>query len=236
MGDKYPAEEIENLFDRYVNETNEKVIKKRPFAEFVQQLYQQKELHWLDKPIPEHYWRRSSYLGFHQIEKYNEVTNSAIIENVNPNVVLPNIKESVDKLINNPEELIKKLQPYEKELKTLLLNERKSTKRIKSLNKEILELKKQIKELKDLNNTMQDTIYKLFYYSKNRKGTAGLKNILTTTKNASKPVKNALDDIFSHKALDYIERSEDMKKNNTVVDLQGHKKEPPNNLDLWKKL
>src|SRR5690625_7251347 len=106
MGDKYPAEEIEKLFDRYVDETNEKIIKKRPFSEFVEELYRQKELNWLDKPIPEHYWRRSSYLGFHQIEKYNEVTNSAIIENVNPELVFQNINETVDNLIKNRDELI----------------------------------------------------------------------------------------------------------------------------------
>lgn len=56
------------------------------------------------------------------------------------------------------------------------------------------------------------------------------------TKNASKPVESALDNMFSHKAHDFLEFSEDMKENNKVVDLQQHKTESPNNLDLWKKL
>ncbi|WP_062352314.1 hypothetical protein [Bacillus kwashiorkori] len=234
MANKYPKDKIDELLDRYVEENKVKIINKRPFAEYVTELYKKGELDWLSKPIPEYYWRKAAYDGFHEIERYNEAVNTPILmENENPVIKLPSIKDSIAKLGNDPEKLFKTLEPYEKEIKLLLKKEKKNEKKIKDLNEKIIEQRKKIKELRDLNKEAQSTIYKLFYYGKDRKE-KNLVNLLTTTKNSTKPVKRALENLFNHNAFEFFE-IEKVDKNSKVIDIKEHKKESAS-LDLWKDL
>ncbi|MFT4417203.1 hypothetical protein ACLM5H_25515 [Fredinandcohnia humi] len=162
MANKYPKDKIDELLDRYVEENKVKIINKRPFAEFVTELFEKGELSWLDKSIPEYYWRKAAYEGFHYIERYNEAVNTPIlIENENPEIKLPSIKDSIEKLIKDPSKLYKTLEPYEKELKLLLKKEKKSEKKIKELNNKIIDQKKKIKELEDLNKLAQSVYCKI---------------------------------------------------------------------------
>ncbi|MFS0824361.1 hypothetical protein [Bacillus sp. 1P02SD] len=234
MANKYPKDKIDELLDRYVEENKVKIINKRPFAEFVTELFKKGEIDWLNKPIPEYYWRKAAYEGFHQIERYNETVNTPILmENENPVIKLPSIKDSIAKLGNDPEKLLKTLEPYEKEIKLLLKKEKKNEKKIKELNQRLIEQKKKNNELMDLNKEAQSTIYKLFYYSKERKEN-NLVNLLTTTKNSTKPVKRALENLFNHDAFEFLE-VEEVKKDSKVIHIKEHKKESAS-LDLWNDL
>lgn len=234
MAVNYPKDKIDELLDRYVEEYKVKIVNKRPFAEYVTDLFKKGKIDWLDKPIPEYYWRKAAYEGFHEIERYNEIVNTpTLMKNENPAIKLPDIKDSIVKLCNDPEKLFKTLAPYEKEIKLLLQKEKKNEKKMKELNEKIIEQKKKIKDLKDLNKEAQSTIYQLFYYGKNRKE-KNLINLLTTTNNSIKPVKKALESLFSHDAFEFLE-IEKAEKDLNVIELKKHKKESAS-LDLWKDL
>lgn len=231
-------EELEKVFDSYVEFSGETIIKKRPFAEYFADLYNKGEIKFIEKPLAEHYWRRSSYEGFHLIEKYNEIRNKVVMKNDESELRLPKIKDSVEKLKGNPEKLIKTLAPYERELSRMFSSQKKNELRIKKLNEEVLSQKERIGELEKHNDILQETIYKLFYYSKDRQNTKDMVNLLTTTKNASVPVKNALQSMFDSDVLGYLQTEDDVIENvepNNIVDLNRKREKSPAT-KLWDEL
>jgi hypothetical protein len=227
--EQYPDEKIIEIINRYRNENGiTGIIKKRPVAEYATQLFENGELPWLQKAIPDYFWRKSDFRGFQLIDDANKVTSLVIVSDNE----LHDIEDAINKFHSKPRILKQLLKPYEKEIKKLIKKQNEHLKKIENLQEKLNKKTELGKKYKSQYQTAQKVILQLFNYSSKDKN---LINLMNTGKTMTVPVKNALDNLFSLDADAFLDNTDNEKSLEKVIDI-NKPRGTSSTLNIWNKL
>lgn len=146
------------------------------------------------KVYSEDFWRKKGQPGRIAIDSVNKIKTINLLLDDNSNEkFIPNVVSVVDKYENNPEKLIKHLQPLENEISKSIKIEAELKERNEKLKNELKFKIKKEREMKEQIDNLKDTIFKLFHYS-DQEGIP-LDNLLDMN-NKNKRIKKALEEAF----------------------------------------
>ncbi|MCC2362754.1 hypothetical protein LKM19_18695 [Bacillus cereus] len=220
---EYPEDEIKKIILSFVkNKGIKSEIPKRALSKYAKSLFREGNLPWLNEEISDNYWIRTERRGFQLIEEYNTVVHKTLAQNKHTQVQLPRIEEIVKKHDQDSKQLLKKLLPYQRELKI-------SQKNNSVLQGELSELKEQLTKksllisiLENKIKLQQETIYQMFIQGSITK--PNLRNLMEMRTEVDSVVKDALRNMFNSRADQYLnqDKSDLNAEPEKVVEMDKH--------------
>lgn len=220
---EYPEDEIKKIILSYVkNKGIKSEIPKRALSKYAKSLFREGNLPWLNEEISDNYWIRTERRGFQLIEEYNTVVHKTLARNKNIQVQLPRVEEIVKKHGKDSKQLLKKLLPYQRELKI-------SQKNNSVLQEELSELKEQLTKkillisiLENKIKLQQETIYQMFIQGSITN--PNLRNLMEMRTEVDSVVKDAMRNMFNLRADQFLNQDKSVlnAEPEKVVEMDKH--------------
>ena len=208
---KYDEQEIYAIINYY-----RKNVQPQGDIKYLQLYHYHLELHKehpeiCSRTYSEDFWRKKGQPGRTAIDNTNKIRTVTLVDGNNKKKDIPNVVGVVNKYMEEPERLIKHLQPLENEVRRSIQNEIDLKQKNEDLKQQIKQEKEDKRKLKEQIERLEECIFKLFHYSE--MDGIPLENLLDMN-NKSKRIKRALEDAFN-KPQDFYLGLENLKQQTT---------------------
>jgi len=191
---KYDEQEIYAIVNHY-----RKNVQPQGDIKYLQLYHYHLELHKghpeiCSRTYSEDFWRKKGQPGRTAIDNTNKIRTVSLVNANNNKKDIPNVVGVVSQYKDDPDRLIKHLQPLENEVRRSIQNEIDLKQKNEDLKQQIKQEKEDKRKLKEQIERLEECIFKLFHYSE--MDGIPLENLLDMN-NKNKRIKRALDEAFS---------------------------------------